>query len=99
MPGFSSCARLVYLGSLPLAGLLALSPRSTRSSVLAATATQLEETEHRFHLLIDAVTDYAIFMLDTAGNVVTWHPGAERINGYSSGEIIGQHFQTKFYYE
>jgi PAS domain S-box-containing protein len=67
-----------------------------RTRQLAATAAQLEETERRFHLLIDAVTDYAIFMLDTAGNVVSWNPGAERINGYSSGEIIGQHF-SRFY--
>jgi PAS domain S-box-containing protein len=65
---------------------------------LAATAAQLEETERRFHLLIDAVTDYAIFMLDTAGNVVSWNPGAERIKGYSSAEIIGQHF-SRFYTE
>jgi PAS domain S-box-containing protein len=67
-----------------------------RTRQLAVTAAQLEETERRFHLLIDAVTDYAIFMLDTAGNVVSWNPGAERTNGYSSGEIIGQHF-SRFY--
>ena len=67
-----------------------------RTRQLAATAAQLEETERRFHLLIDAVTDYAIFMLDTVGNVVSWNPGAERIKGYSSGEIIGQHF-SRFY--
>jgi PAS domain S-box-containing protein len=56
----------------------------------------LEETESRFHLLIDAVTDYAIFMLDTAGNVVSWNPGAERIKGYSAAEILGRHF-SRFY--
>jgi len=83
------------------ARLLALNENSEatvadRTRQLAATAAQLEETERRFHLLIDAVTDYAIFMLDTAGNVVSWNPGAERIKGYSSGEIIGQHF-SRFY--
>jgi PAS domain S-box-containing protein len=67
-----------------------------RARQLAATAAQLEETERRFHLLVDAVTDYAIFMLDTAGNVVSWNPGAERIKGYSSAEILGQHF-ARFY--
>ena len=67
-----------------------------RARQLAATAAQLEETESRFHLLIDAVTDYAIFMLDTAGNVVSWNPGAERIKGYSSAEILGRHF-SRFY--
>jgi PAS domain S-box-containing protein len=65
---------------------------------LAATAKQLEETEHRFRLLIDAVTDYAIFMLDPAGNVISWNPGAERIKGYASEEILGQHF-SRFYTE
>jgi PAS domain S-box-containing protein len=69
-----------------------------RARQLAATAAQLAETERRFHLLIDAVTDYAIFMLDTAGNVVSWNPGAERIKGYSSAEILGHHF-SRFYTE
>jgi PAS domain-containing protein len=69
-----------------------------RARQLAATAAQLEETERRFHLLIDAVTDYAIFMLDAAGNVVSWNPGAEKIKGYSSAEILGQHF-SRFYTE
>src|SRR5437868_2874356 len=69
-----------------------------RARQLAATAAQLEETERRFHLLIDAVTEYAIFMLDTAGNVVSWNPGAERIKGYSSAETLGQHF-SRFYTE
>src|SRR5438270_8989721 len=69
-----------------------------RARQLAATAAQLAETERRFHLLIDGVTDYAIFMLDTAGNVVSWNPGAERIKGYSSAEILGHHF-SRFYTE
>jgi PAS domain S-box-containing protein len=67
-----------------------------RARQLAATTARLEETEQRFRLLIDAVTDYAIFMLDPAGNVVSWNPGAERIKGYQSEEILGQHF-SKFY--
>jgi PAS domain S-box-containing protein len=71
---------------------------ANRVRQLAATAAQLAETERRFQLLIDAVTDYAIYMLDKAGNVVSWNPGAERIKGYSAGEIIGQHF-SRFYTE
>jgi PAS domain S-box-containing protein len=71
---------------------------ANRVRQLAATAAQLEDTERRFRLLIDAVTDYAIYMLDKAGNIVSWNPGAERIKGYSSGEIIGQHFSC-FYTE
>jgi PAS domain S-box-containing protein len=69
-----------------------------RARQLAATTARLEETERRFQLLIDAVTDYAIFMLDVAGHVVSWNPGAQRIKGYSSEEIIGQHF-SRFYTE
>ena len=69
-----------------------------RARQLAATASQLEETERRFQLLIDAVTDYAIFMLDPAGNIASWNPGAERIKGYTSEEIVGQHFSL-FYTE
>ena len=69
-----------------------------RARQLAATTARLEESERRFQLLIDAVTDYAIFMLDPTGNVVSWNPGAERIKGYASEEIIGQHF-SRFYTE
>ena len=65
---------------------------------LATTTARLEETELRFRHLIDGVTDYAIFMLDPTGNVVSWNPGAERIKGYASEEIIGQHFSC-FYTE
>jgi len=49
-----------------------------------------------FHLLVEAVQDYAIFMLDPAGLVASWNPGAERIKGYKAGEIIGKHFSCFF---
>ena len=58
----------------------------------------LRESEERFRLLVDAVKDYAIFMLDPDGRVSTWNAGAERINGYRAKEIIGQHF-SRFYPE
>ena len=47
-------------------------------------------------LLIRSVVDYAIFMLDPEGHVVSWNPGAERIKGYAADEIIGEHF-SRFY--
>src|SRR5579862_1371114 len=47
-------------------------------------------------LLIDAIADYAIYMLDPKGFVATWNPGAERIKGYKAIEIIGQHFSRFF---
>jgi PAS domain S-box-containing protein len=58
-------------------------------------ATRLS-SQDRFRLLVDSITDYAIFMLDTEGNVATWNAGAARIKGYDASEIIGQHF-SKFY--
>jgi PAS domain S-box-containing protein len=52
--------------------------------------------EGRYRLLIEAVTDYAIYMLDRTGIVSSWNPGAERFKGYDADEIIGQHF-SRFY--
>ena len=44
-----------------------------------------------FRLLVEAVKDYGIFMLDPAGNVSSWNPGAEKSKGYKAEEIIGRH--------
>src|SRR5271169_702392 len=59
---------------------------------------ELRRTEERFRLLVDAVQDYAIFMLDVQGHVSSWNTGAERIKGYTVSEIIGKHFSV-FYPE
>ncbi len=56
----------------------------------------LRQSEARLRLMIESVRDYAIFMLDPRGYVVTWNPGAERIKGYASDEIVGQHFSLFF---
>ncbi|HYN87054.1 MAG TPA: PAS domain-containing sensor histidine kinase [Ardenticatenaceae bacterium] len=56
----------------------------------------LASSEERFRLLVESVQDYAIFMLDPAGTVVSWNGGAERIKGYSAAEIVGSHF-SRFY--
>ena len=56
----------------------------------------LRESERQFRLLVSSVTDYAIYMLDPNGIVVSWNRGAERIKGYGADEIIGQHF-SRFY--
>ena len=54
------------------------------------------ESEERFRLLVESVSDYAIFMLDPNGHVMTWNFGAERIKGYRAAEIIGKHFSVFF---
>jgi len=54
----------------------------------------LKQSEERFRLLVERVTEYAIFMLDVNGYVATWNSGAERIKGYQGGEIIGRHFRA-----
>lgn len=54
--------------------------------------------DERYRLLVEAVTDYAIYMLDPAGIVTSWNPGAERFKGYKAAEIIGKHF-SQFYSE
>jgi PAS domain S-box-containing protein len=56
----------------------------------------LRQSEERSRLLVESVKDYAIFMLDQSGKVVSWNPGAERTLGYMSEEIIGQHFSRFF---
>jgi PAS domain S-box-containing protein len=58
----------------------------------------LRRSEAHFRLLVEAVQDYAIFMLDPEGNVSSWNVGAERIKGYKAEEIMGRHF-SRFYPE
>jgi PAS domain S-box-containing protein len=69
-----------------------------RAVQLEASFAALRESERRFRLLVEAVTDYAIYMIDPDGYVVKWNPGAERLKGYTDAEIIGQHF-SRFYPE
>lgn len=61
-----------------------------------SAASQIEDG--RYRLLVEAVTDYAIYMLDPSGIITSWNPGAERFKGYSASEIIGRHFSC-FYPE
>ncbi|QXI45180.1 PAS domain S-box protein [Pseudomonas wayambapalatensis] len=53
-------------------------------------------TANRYEQLVQAVVDYAIYMLDPTGHVVSWNPGAERIKGYCADEVIGRHFSLFF---
>jgi PAS domain S-box-containing protein len=57
-----------------------------------ALEQSLQRSQQEFSLLVQSVTDYAIYMLDTTGNIVSWNAGAERIKGYKADEILGRHF-------
>jgi PAS domain S-box-containing protein len=63
---------------------------------LAPSPGKLTDESRQFELLVNSVTDYAIYILDPDGRVRTWNPGGERIKGYAADEIIGTHF-SHFY--
>ncbi|SDX45555.1 PAS/PAC sensor hybrid histidine kinase [Pseudomonas kuykendallii] len=63
-----------------------------------AAEESLRRSEQQFRLLVQGVTDYAIYMLDTTGRITNWNAGAQRIKGYRPEEVIGQHFSL-FYEE
>jgi PAS domain S-box-containing protein len=56
----------------------------------------LEQTEEQFRLLVDSLKEYAIFMMDVEGRILTWNSGAQRLKGYSADEVIGKHFSLFF---
>lgn len=56
----------------------------------------LKESEERYRLVVEGVKDYAIVMLDPSGRIISWNAGAERIKGYTTAEIIGQHFSCLY---
>ena len=61
-----------------------------------AAEEEIRRSEERFRLLVQSVTDYAIYMLDPQGRVSSWNAGAERFKGYAEDEIVGEHF-SRFY--
>ena len=63
---------------------------------MSSREEQTLEVADRFQLLVDAVAEYAIFMLDPQGQVSSWNAGAHRIKGYRADEIVGHHF-SRFY--
>ncbi len=69
-----------------------------RTRELEAALRRLQDSERSFELLVDSVTDYALYMLDPTGRVVSWNSGAKRIKGYEAAEIIGENFE-RFYSE
>src|SRR5690348_9479530 len=63
----------------------------TRIAELGAGA---DPADAQFRLLVETVSDYAIFLLDPQGRIVSWNAGAERIKGYTAADILGRHFST-----
>ncbi|HVD04719.1 MAG TPA: PAS domain S-box protein, partial [Gemmatimonadaceae bacterium] len=59
-----------------------------------ASSSRLDDVEKLYRLLVESVTDFAIFLLDPTGIIRSWNPGAERLKGYVEGEIVGKHFST-----
>ena len=73
------------VGTCVLASVVDITERKTAEE-------RVRQSEERFRSMIENIRDYAIFMLDADGHVITWNGGAERIRGYSSEEILGMHF-------
>jgi PAS domain S-box-containing protein len=59
-----------------------------------SSSTVLQDTAEQFHILVDSVEEYAIYLLDPHGNVISWNTGAEKIKGYSTEEIVGKNFAS-----
>src|SRR5438552_9254566 len=57
-----------------------------------SSTSALHRTAEQFHILVDSVEEYAIYMVEPDGNVVTWNTGAQKIKGYTAEEIIGKNF-------
>jgi len=65
-----------------------------QQSALMEMSRAVHESNEHFCMMVDAVKDYAITMLDVTGRISSWNVGAERLKGYSKREIVGQHFST-----
>jgi PAS domain S-box-containing protein len=72
--------------------------RENRPSVEDFRCESAQTVEGRYQLLVEGITDYAIYMLSPTGVVTSWNAGAQRIKGYQANEIIGRHF-SEFYTE
>ena len=70
---------------------IALHKRQAGATALAQAGEALRQSEQRFRMLVESLTDYAVFLLDPQGRVISWNPGAERISGYPEKEVLGEH--------
>jgi len=77
-------------------GEMLLANNAARMAETNEALTQLRDSERNFRLLVQSVTDYAIYMLDPEGTVASWNAGAARIKGYSASEIVGRNYAEFF---
>jgi diguanylate cyclase (GGDEF)-like protein/PAS domain S-box-containing protein len=91
-------SKSVLLVTILVVSISMLASGMSASIIAFRAAKQASASETRFELLLQGVTDYAIYMLDPAGVVTNWNVGAERAKGYSAADIVGQNF-ARFYSE
>jgi PAS domain S-box-containing protein len=79
----------------------ALAPPASLAGAVKASSAEIFESgssprDEHFRLLVESIEDYAIYMLDCAGRVMTWNPGIENNNRYTADEVLGQHYSMFF---
>ncbi len=77
-------------------GAMLASNASAQTAETKQAIAQLRDSERNFRLLVESVTDYAIYMLDPQGTVASWNAGAARIKGYTAQEIVGRNYSEFF---
>ena len=75
---------------------VALHKQSTFTAQLSMSQQALAKSEHQLNLFIESVKDYALYMIDPQGYIVSWNIGADRIKGYKQEEVIGKHYSLFF---
>jgi len=97
MASIEACtAAIALLGTIAFWPLVPKTLDLKGSEEFENVSKKLRESERHFHLLISGIKDYAIYLLDPQGTIMTWNEGAERINGYRADEIIGKNFACFF---
>ena len=79
--------------TLPSTAESGMEPGAAREHMTRAAAGAHLDADY-YRLLVETVRDYAIFMLDATGHIVSWNPGAEYLKGYTRSEILGRHFSV-----
>src|SRR6185369_11025216 len=95
--GLSGSGQWIQVGLFSGIGLAicAINDRLVFLAIRAHLANEaLGQTEERFRLLVEGISDYALFLLDPAGRIVLWNPAAERIYGYGQEEVLGRSYET-----